>query len=66
MNFFSYFTILSTIFAGAMFVIVAKQLFRDVELSPATVALRGASVVYMLFVGIVFPCTRCSAWREVL
>jgi hypothetical protein len=53
-NFFSYFTILSNTFAAVVFVVGAVQLVRRVEPGSAMVALRGASVVYMAFVGVVF------------
>ncbi|MFC4942888.1 Pr6Pr family membrane protein [Pseudonocardia sp. GCM10023141] len=53
-NFFSYFTILSNIFAATVFIVSAVRLARDAEPTPAATAVRGASVVYMLFVGVVF------------
>lgn len=53
-NFFSYFTILSNIFASAVFIRGAVQLIRHRTPTSTDVAVRGASVVYMLFVGVVF------------
>ncbi|GAA2016428.1 Pr6Pr family membrane protein [Nakamurella flavida] len=53
-NFFSYFTILSNLLAGLVFVAGAVRLARGQEDGPLAVAIRGASVVYMLFVGVVF------------
>lgn len=53
-NFFSYFTILSNIFASVVFIIGAIRLARGYETSSIDVAIRAASVVYMVFVGIVF------------
>jgi uncharacterized membrane protein len=53
-NFFSYFTILSNIFASVVFIISAIRLARGYEANRLDVAIRGASVVYMVFVGIVF------------
>lgn len=53
-NFFSYFTILSNILASVVFIVSAVRLLRGSEPSEGDVAIRGASVVYMLFVGVVF------------
>lgn len=53
-NFFSYFTTLSNLFAGAVFVIGAVRLIRRRPGGATWEAVRGASVVYMAFVGIVF------------
>ena len=53
-NFFSYFTILGNIFASVVFIIGAVRLMRGYQTNDADVAIRGASVVYMVFIGIVF------------
>ena len=53
-NFFSYFTIQSNVLASVVFVVSAVQVVRGDEPDPVAVAVRGASVVYMLFVGVVF------------
>lgn len=53
-DFFSYFTNLSNMFAGTVFIISAIRLMRGVEASRSDVIIRGASVVYMAFVGVVF------------
>ncbi|WP_430592212.1 Pr6Pr family membrane protein [Humidisolicoccus flavus] len=53
-NFFSYFTILSNLFASIIFIISAVRIMQEREPSALDVALRGAAVVYMVFVGIVF------------
>ncbi|WP_051479270.1 Pr6Pr family membrane protein [Arthrobacter sp. H5] len=53
-NFFSYFTILSNIFAATVFIIAAVRLARGYVPNDFDLAIRGASVVYMVFVGIVF------------
>lgn len=53
-NFFSYFTILSNIFASAVFIISALRLARNYRTTDRDVAIRGASVMYMVFVGAVF------------
>lgn len=53
-NFFSYFTILSNLFASYVFIVSAIRLSRGYIATTSDVAIRGASVVYMLFVGIVF------------
>ena len=53
-NFFSYFTILSNILASVVFAATALWMLRRIEPGPVAVAVRGASVVYMLFVGVVF------------
>ncbi|KQO63002.1 Pr6Pr family membrane protein [Curtobacterium sp. Leaf261] len=52
-NFFSYFTILGNIFAAIVFIVGAARLVRSPtgEVLPAV---RGASVLYMVFVGAVF------------
>jgi hypothetical protein len=54
-NFFSYFTNLSNIFISVVFIISALRLLRDRTLvSSSDVAIRGAAVVYIVFVGLVF------------
>jgi hypothetical protein len=53
-NFFSYFTILSNLFAALVFIISAMRLATGYEPSKFDDAIRGASIVYMIFVGIVF------------
>lgn len=53
-NFFSYFTTLSNLFASIVFIVGAVKILRRSESSPRWEAVRGASVVYMAFVGIVF------------
>ncbi|SFS05968.1 hypothetical protein SAMN04487846_2048 [Microbacterium sp. cf046] len=54
-NFFSYFTNLSNIIISVVFIISAVRLVRDRTLvSSADVAIRGAAVVYIVFVGLVF------------
>ncbi|GAB3536219.1 Pr6Pr family membrane protein [Arthrobacter tecti] len=53
-NFFSYFTILSNIIASLVFIISAVRLARNYQTNDADVAIRGGSVVYMVFVGVVF------------
>ena len=53
-NFFSYFTNLANLFGSAVFVIGAVRLVRGHETTDLDVALRGASVVYLAFVGLVF------------
>lgn len=53
-NFFSYFTTLTNILASAVFIVSAVRLARGHETSDLDVAIRGGSVVYMAFVGIVF------------
>lgn len=51
---FSYFTILSNLFASAVFVIGAVRLLRGTPSSRGWEVTRGASVVYLAFVGLVF------------
>ncbi|MDN5274966.1 MAG: hypothetical protein JWP06_867 [Candidatus Saccharibacteria bacterium] len=53
-NFFSYFTILSNIIAAAVFIISAVRLGSGYAPNKFDDAIRGASIVYMIFVGIVF------------
>lgn len=53
-SFFSYFTNLSNIFGSVVFIVGAIRLLRGVAPSAVDVAIRGASVVYLVFVGIVF------------
>jgi hypothetical protein len=53
-NFFSYFTNLGNLFASAVFIIGAVRILRRTPSSAAWEAVRGASVVYMAFIGIVF------------
>lgn len=53
-NFFSYFTNLSNLFASAVFTVSAIWLALDRRPTQLGVALRGSSVVYIAFVGIVF------------
>lgn len=53
-NLFGYFTILSNVLASVVLLVGAAQLARGVEPGPVGVAVRGASVVYMVFVGLVF------------
>ncbi|NJC23749.1 hypothetical protein BJ994_002825 [Arthrobacter pigmenti] len=53
-NFFSYFTILSNIIASLVFIISAVRLARNYQTNDVDVAIRGGSVVYMVFVGVVF------------
>ncbi len=53
-NFFSYFTILSNLFASFVFIVSAVRLARGYTPTTTDVAIRGASVVYMVFVGVVF------------
>ena len=54
LNFFSYFTNLSNLFASAVFIVSAIWLALDRPPTQLGVALRGSSVVYIAFVGIVF------------
>ncbi|MBT1621870.1 Pr6Pr family membrane protein [Curtobacterium flaccumfaciens pv. oortii] len=54
LNFFSYFTTLGNLFASTVFVVGAVRTARGRPSSPRWEAVRGASVVYMAFVGIVF------------
>jgi hypothetical protein len=54
-NFFSYFTNLSNIFISVVFIVSASRLIRGrTESSAMDAAIRGASVVYIVFVGLVF------------
>lgn len=53
-SFFSYFTILSNIIASFVFIVSAIQLARGHESTARGTAVRGASVVYLAFVGLVF------------
>lgn len=53
-NFFSYFTILSNIIASVVFIISAVRLAKGIQPTKLDDAIRGASIVYMIFVGIVF------------
>ncbi|PWD51323.1 hypothetical protein C8046_12285 [Serinibacter arcticus] len=53
-NFFSYFTTLSNLFGSVVLVVGAVQLLRKRPGGPGWEAVRGASVVYLAFVGIVF------------
>lgn len=54
-NFFSYFTNLSNIFISVVFIISAVRLIRDrTDATASDVAIRGAAVVYIAFVGLVF------------
>ena len=53
-NFFSYFTNLSNIIVSIVFIVSAVRLIRDRNPSQSDVAIRGASVVYIAFVGLVF------------
>jgi hypothetical protein len=53
-NFFSYFTNLTNILASTVFIVSAVHLARGYETNDRDVAIRGGSVVYMVFVGIVF------------
>ena len=53
-SFFSYFTNLGNLFASIVFIVSAARLARGQQSSDVDVAIRGASVVYMAFIGIVF------------
>ncbi|WP_423920599.1 Pr6Pr family membrane protein [Frigoribacterium sp. 2-23] len=53
-NFFSYFTTLGNLFASVVFVVGAIRLMRGTPGGAAWQAVRGASVVYLAFIGIVF------------
>lgn len=54
-NFFSYFTNLSNLFISVVFIVSAVRLIRGrTDPSAGDVAIRGAAVVYILFVGVVF------------
>jgi hypothetical protein len=54
LNFFSYFTNLSNIFASVMLIVAALYLLRRKELGPVGQVIRCSSVVCMALVGIVF------------
>ena len=55
LNFFSYFTNLSNLFISGVFLISAvRQVRRRTDASASDVAIRGAAVVYIVFVGLVF------------
>ena len=54
LNFFSYFTNLSNIFAAVVLVVESVLTWRGKDLGPAWALLRGISVVAMVLVGIVF------------
>lgn len=54
LNFFSYFTILSNTIASIVFIISAMRLARGYVPNKFDDAIRGGSIVYMIFVGIVF------------
>ncbi|WP_270411035.1 hypothetical protein [Microbacterium maritypicum] len=53
-NYFVYVTNLSNIIVAAVFIISAIRLFKTPKPSQADTAIRGAAVVYIAFVGIVF------------
>lgn len=53
-SFFSYFTILGNLFASIVFIVSAVRLARGQQSSTTDTAIRGAAVVYMVFIGIVF------------
>jgi len=54
-NFFSYFTNISNIFISVVFIISAVRLIRGrTDASAMDAAIRGAAVVYIVFVGLVF------------
>jgi hypothetical protein len=53
-NFFSYFTNLSNIFISIVFIVSAVSLARSREPRAVDTAIRGAAVVYIAFVGLVF------------
>lgn len=53
-NFFSYFTILGNLFASIVFIVSAIRLIQGRESTALDVGIRGAAVVYIAFVGIVF------------
>lgn len=53
-NFFSYFTTLSNLIGSVVFIVGAVRLIGGHETTDSDVAIRGASVVYLVFVGIVF------------
>lgn len=53
-DFFSYFTILGNLFASVVFVVAAVRSLRGVPSTPGWELTRGAAVVYIAFVGVVF------------
>lgn len=53
-NFFSFFTILSNVFAALVFVMSAFYLLKGRRPSPTDDILRGASVLYMAITGVVY------------
>jgi len=53
-NFFSFFTILSNVFAAVVFVLSALYLLAGRRPSPADDVIRGASVLYMAVTGVVY------------
>lgn len=53
-NFFSYFTNLSNLLVSVAFIVSALRLLRSSEPKQSDTAIRGGSVVYIVFVGIVF------------
>ena len=53
-SFFSYFTILGNLIASIVFIVSAARVLQRRVSSTSDVAIRGGSVVYMIFVGIVF------------
>jgi hypothetical protein len=53
-NFFSYFTNLSNLFISVVFIVSAARLIAARAPSPTDTAIRGAAVVYIAFVGLVF------------
>ncbi len=53
-NFFSYFTILSNIIASIVFIVSAVRLAKGYVPNKFDDTVRGASIVYMTFVGVVF------------
>jgi hypothetical protein len=54
LSLFNYFTILSNLFASVVFIISAVRLLKGRAPTKSDDAIRGASIVYMIFVGIVF------------
>jgi hypothetical protein len=53
-NFFSYFTNLSNLIISVVFIVSAVRLIASRAPSPTDTAIRGAAVVYIAFVGLVF------------
>ena len=53
-NFFGYFTILGNLFASIVFIVSAIRLLQGKSSTALDVGIRGASVVYIAFIGIVF------------